>query len=113
MNIRLFTVALLASAIPLAVSAGKKEISLDKSDFIAAEKIAEDGEAIVKLKLSKSGKAKLKKLNEQKVGQEVHTEIGGVSSDFQLRVPITGDGLEMGPYSESDAKKVVTAINRN
>ena len=67
----------------------------------------------MKLKVSKSGKAKLKKLNEQKVGQEVDTEIGEVSSYFQLRVPITGDGLEMGPYSKSDAQKVVTAINRN
>jgi hypothetical protein len=111
MNLRLFTIALLVSALPSLPSAAGT-ISLDKGDFIAAEKISRDGETIVSVKLSKSGKAKLKKLNKHSVNQEVHSEIAGVSSDFKLREPVKGDGLEMGPYSTDDAQKIVFEINK-
>lgn len=62
MNLRLFSVVLMASAIPLSVSAGSTRISLTEGDFISAEKITRDGGSLVSVKLSKSGKAKLKKL---------------------------------------------------
>lgn len=107
MNIRMYSIALLASAIPL-IATAKTAISLDKGDFLSAKKIERGGEELVSVKLSKSGKAKLRKLNHG----SVHTEIGGVASDFTLREPITGDGLQMGPYSEIDAAKVVQAINK-
>lgn len=64
MNIRLFTVALLASSLPLAAQAGTKKLSLDKGDFISEDYAMEEGEATVKVKLSKSGKAKLRKLHQ-------------------------------------------------
>ncbi|MGZ3693324.1 MAG: hypothetical protein ACXWQO_03910 [Bdellovibrionota bacterium] len=113
MNLRLFTIALLAAAIPLAAAAGAKEISLDKGDFLTAKRLDKNGEELVSLKLSKSGKAKLRKLSKTAVGQKVHSELGGVTSDFVLRDPIAGDKLQMGPFSHEDALKVLTAINQN
>jgi hypothetical protein len=65
------------------------------------------------VKLTKSGKSKVRKLNHDSVGQTVHSEIAGVSTDLHLREPIQGNSLEMGPYSSGDAQKVVDAINRN
>jgi hypothetical protein len=112
MNLRQFSIAMLISAIPVLSVAAPAGISLNKGDFVAAERVTKDGETVVSVKLSKSGKAKLKKLNETSVNQEVHAEIAGVSSDFKLRVPIKGDSLEMGPYSSGDAQKVIAEINR-
>jgi hypothetical protein len=111
MNVRLFSIALMASAIPLSVSAGARKITLNRGDFVSAERVQRNGELLVSVKLSKSGKAKLKKLNESSVGETVHSEIGGVESDFRLREKIQGGGLEMGPYSPVDAGKVISAVN--
>lgn len=63
MNLRLFSIALLVSAFPIFAQAESAGISLNKGDFLSAEKITNDGESVVSVKLSKSGKAKLKKLN--------------------------------------------------
>jgi hypothetical protein len=112
MNLRIYTIALLASAIPLFATA-QTAISLNPGDFVAAKRIAKNGEEVVSVKLSKSGKAKFRKLNHGSVNKAVHAEIGGVTSDFTLREPIHEDRLEMGPYSMKDAEKVVTAINGN
>lgn len=111
MNLRLFSIALLISALPN-LSSAESVISLGKEDFLAAEKISRDGEVLVSFKLSKSGKAKFKKLNHSSINKEVHSEISGVSSDFNLKEPIQGGELEMGPYSANDAEKVISEINR-
>ena len=110
MNLRLFSVALLISALPLP-SIANSSISFDRADFAAAEQINREGEAILKVKLTKSGKAKLKKLNEQSSNRRVHIQISGVSSDLTLRDSIQGDGLELGPYSRENAQTMVTTIN--
>lgn len=62
MNLRMFSIALMASAIPLAALA-QAGITLDKGDFLSAQKNKRNGETIVSVKLSKSGKAKLKRLH--------------------------------------------------
>ena len=111
MNLRLFSMVLLISALPVFASAGEN-ISFNMGDFIAAEKVSRHGETIISVKLSKSGKAKVKKLNANSVDKEVHSEIAGVATDFKLREPINGDSLEMGPYSAEYADKVVAEINR-
>ena len=111
MNLRLFSIAVLVSALPLVVSAESVPVSFNHGDFLSAEQITRNGETLVKVRLSKSGKSKVKKLNESSVGQSVHSEIAGVSSDLKLREPIKGDSLEMGPYSDSDAQKILTDIN--
>jgi hypothetical protein len=111
MNLRTFSFVLLASALPLLAAAEAAGVTLDKADFLSARRITRRGEAIVGVKLSKSGKAKLRKLNGSSVNREVRSEIAGVAKEFVLREPIRGDGLEMGPYSVSDADKVVSAIN--
>ena len=103
--------ALLISAIPLLTHADAA-ISLNNGDFIAAETVSQDGETIIKIKLSKSGKAKFKKLNESSVNKEIHAEVAGVVSDFKLREPIKGDNLQMGPYSAAEAQKIVAEINK-
>lgn len=87
MNLRLFSIALLISALPnLAFT--DSLISLNKGDFIAAERLSRTGETIISVKLSKSGKAKFRKLNESSVDKEVQSEIAGISSKFKLREPI-------------------------
>lgn len=84
MNLRLFTVALLISALP-SLSSADPAISFTKEDFKAAERISKNGETIISVKLSKSGKAKIKKFNEGTGSKEVHTEIAGVASDFKIK----------------------------
>lgn len=66
MNLRMYSIALLVSAIPLFAHAEAHGISLNKEDFVAAEKMAHDGSTIVNVKLSKSGRAKFKKLNKMR-----------------------------------------------
>lgn len=112
MNLRQFSIALLVSALPLLASAEAAGVSLNQGDFVAAERLFVNGETIVSVKLSKSGKVKFKKLNEHALGKEVHAEIAGVTSNFKLKVPITGDDLQMGPYSVNDADNVVARINK-
>jgi len=110
MNLKMYSLALLISAVPHFALAGPA-ISLNRGDFIIAERVTDFGDTVLKVKLSKSGKAKFKKLNRQALNKDVHTEVAGVTSDFTLREPIRGDGIEIGPYSADDATRVVAAIN--
>jgi hypothetical protein len=110
MNLRQFSIALLISALPVFASA-TSSISFNKGDFVSADSISRNGEMILSVKLSKSGKAKMRKLNQSSVKKQIHAEIAGISSDFNLREPIQGDSLEMGPYSPGDAQKVISEIN--
>jgi hypothetical protein len=71
MNLKLFSIALMASAIPFATLA-QAGIKLDESDFLSAQRIQRNGDTIVSVKLSKSGKAKLRKLSHNHVSKEVH-----------------------------------------
>jgi hypothetical protein len=99
MNLRSFSAMLLVSALPFLALAESAGFALDKGDFVSAEKILKNGETIVSVKLSKSGKAKFRKLNQASGDKMIHADVGGVESDFKLREPIKGDSLEMGPYS--------------
>lgn len=110
MNLRLYSIALLISALPQFALADAP-ISLNKEDFVAAERLSAEGETVIRVKLSKSGKSKFKNLNKQYVNKEVHAEIAGVASDFKLRQAIEGDGLDMGPYPSAEADRVVAEIN--
>jgi hypothetical protein len=112
MNLRHFTLALLVSALPLVQSAQAADIKLNKGDFLSAEKIEQSGEVVLSVKLSKSGKAKFKKLNKTQVNQEVESSIAGVENHFKLREPIRGDKLQIGPFSASEAEKVFIEINK-
>jgi hypothetical protein len=111
MNLKLYSIALLISAIPHLALAGAA-MNLTKEDFTAAERVSPDGETVIKVKLSKSGRAKLKKWNLKSVDKEVRVEVAGVTSEFKLRQPIQGDGLEMGPYPPEEAERVVAEVNR-
>jgi hypothetical protein len=109
MDKKTFSALLLLSALPLLAYGGG--LSLDRADFTSAKTVQREGRTLVRVKLSKAGKAKLRKLNKNAVGEPVHAEIAGVATDFRLREPIRGEGLEMGPYEGGDAAKVVSAIN--
>ena len=61
MNLRLFSIAVLVSALPLTLPASN-EISFDHADFLSTDSVTDYGESVPKVKLSKSGKAKLKRL---------------------------------------------------
>lgn len=67
MNLKMFSIALMASAIPLAALA-EAGVQLDKSDFLSAQRLKRNGETVVSVKLSKSGKAKLRRLNKTHLG---------------------------------------------
>lgn len=108
MNLRLFSMALLVSALPQLALAGH-EVSFNSGDFLAAEKVSRDGQTVVSVKLSKSGKAKIKKLKPE---QKVHTEVAGVERDLVMRTPIVGDKAQLGPYSELEAQKIIQEINK-
>jgi hypothetical protein len=110
MNQRLFSMAILISALPLFAAAESQNITLNKGDFLSAERLSRNGETIVSVKLSKSGKAKVKKLKAEK--GSVHVDLAGVSKDLQMKEPIRGDGLEMGPYGRLEAQKVIAQINK-
>ncbi len=51
MNLRLFSMALLISALPLHGRANSTKVSFDRGDFLSAERLSRDGESIVGLKL--------------------------------------------------------------
>lgn len=60
MNYRVFSLALMLSALPPIAQAG---ITFDQSDFLRAARLSHDGKTVVSATLSKAGKAKLRKLN--------------------------------------------------
>ena len=64
MNLRHFSMALLISALPLSLSA-EQASKFNEGDFKVVEKQADGVEPELKVKLSKSGKAKLKRLQHQ------------------------------------------------
>jgi hypothetical protein len=68
MNLRLYSIAFLISALPH-LTVANSESFLTKEDFTAVEKVDSEGTSIVKVKLSKSGKAKFKKLNRQSLNK--------------------------------------------
>lgn len=90
MNKRMFSLVLMASALPVFASA--RSLSLDRGDFRAAQRVSRNGQTIVSVKLSKSGKAKVRRL-------------GGVAA-------VSEPTLEMGPYAEDEADAVIASINR-
>lgn len=105
MNLRMYSMALLVSALPIFAYAEAHGISLNRGDFVAAEKVDQDGSTVVSVKLSKSGKAKFKKLNKLAIGKPVHAEATKIAADLKLRAPAEGDQLEPGPYSANNAEK--------
>lgn len=62
MNKKTFAIALMASALPMLANASSVS-SLNKGDFVSSEK-NRNGRTVVNLKLSKSGKAKLRRMKE-------------------------------------------------
>jgi len=64
MNLRLFSIALMASAIPLSVKAGNREIALSPGDFLFDQELSGEDDSELSVRLSKSGKAKLRRLHE-------------------------------------------------
>ncbi|MEO0337221.1 MAG: hypothetical protein AAF202_12565, partial [Pseudomonadota bacterium] len=73
MNIKQFSVALLISALPLSIQA-QNRVEFERQDFKALERLNPEGETVLKVKLSKSGKAKLKKLKQEDI---FATELAG------------------------------------
>lgn len=63
MNLRQFTMAMLISALPVGASAAQASLTLNAGDFVASKRVTPEGE--VRVKLSKSGKAKLRKLKKE------------------------------------------------
>jgi hypothetical protein len=105
MNKRTFALSVLLSLVPVLAAAGS--VTFDKGDFLSARRTTRDGKVLVSLKLSKSGKAKVRLLQKD---ETIHAELGGVPKDFRLRERIVGSRLEAGPYSPDEAERVVAAF---
>lgn len=110
MNLRQFSLALLISALPL-IGLADHSVDFNEGDFRSATQVTKDGETVLKLKLSKSGKAKIKRLSSMKGEKHMQTDIAGISSRMKLRVPITGEGIQIGPFKQQDAKKILKMLN--
>ena len=74
MNLRHFTIALLMSALPLTAFADYG-IILNEGDFKSAKRVSAKGETLLRIKLSKSGKAKLRKLPEEALQKTIQINI--------------------------------------
>jgi hypothetical protein len=85
MNLKQFSIALLISALPLSVM-GQARVQFQHQDFKAAERVNEEGQTVLKVKLSKSGKAKLKRLKQNDV---METELCGSSQRLCHKSPYT------------------------
>jgi hypothetical protein len=103
MNLKQFSIALLISALPLSVM-GQARVQFQHQDFKAAERVNEEGQTVLKVKLSKSGKAKLKRLKQNDV---METELAGARKDFVIKAPIQGESVEIGPFTQKEAVKVL------
>lgn len=66
MNKRLFSMALLMSALPFVSPAEIQTLQLNSGDFISSERLSVEGDPLFKVKLSKAGKAKLKRVQKNK-----------------------------------------------
>jgi hypothetical protein len=67
MNFRQFSIAVLISALP-GFTLADSSIAFNQGDFVSAQKESPNGETILNVKLSKSGRAKVKKLNQASAG---------------------------------------------
>ncbi len=81
MNLRLYTAALLVSALPIFALADSHGVKLGASDFISAEKNLRNGETIVSLKLSKSGRSKFKKLKAQTPAHRIFADLAAAGAN--------------------------------
>jgi preprotein translocase subunit SecD len=111
MNIRNYSIALLISALPVSINASQLT-EFNHSDFKAVERTHPDGETTLKIKLSKSGKAKVKKYNADHVGEKVKFQFSSTTSELTLREPIRGDSIEIGPFSEDTASAIETDFSK-
>ncbi len=85
--------------------------ALEKSDFASAKEVIRKGETLVEVTLSESGLKKIAEFNKAAVGKKIPIHVSGEEFQFVLRVPIIGKQMEMGPFSELQAQRIVTAIN--
>jgi len=65
MNKKTFSIALMAYALPLLANAGPAA-ALNRGDFISSERPGRNGNTVVSVRLSKSGKAKLRRMQSLK-----------------------------------------------
>ncbi len=88
-----------------------ENLKLGSGDFSSAKRLERSASILVSARLSKTGLAKFRELNRTMIGSKIAIEIAGIASNFILREAIRGESLEMGPYSEPEAQKVIEAIN--
>ncbi|MGZ3743966.1 MAG: hypothetical protein ACXWRE_09075 [Pseudobdellovibrionaceae bacterium] len=113
MNLRLFTIAFLLALLPFKMSfAHDSKSTLTKADFSHAEESIKDGKSLVELDLSQNGMEKVKHLNQSQVGKKVSLVLAGKEHSLTLRVPIADDKIQAGPFTHSEAQKIVDEINK-
>jgi hypothetical protein len=105
-------IVLLLAAISV-FSAVATNLALSKTDFVSAEEVHVGSKLLVRGTLSPEGMSKFKVLNANQVGKELDLELAGLKIHRTLRVPITGNQLEIGPFSEIEARKIVAEINNH
>lgn len=112
MNKRLFSIVLLISALPLFVMADGTSVTLNSGDFVSAERTTPVGDTLLKLKLSKSGKAKLRKISKSSGDGEVNVALGDLRSQLKLKGVILDEDIQIGPYNSTEATQVMADVNK-
>lgn len=112
MNLRSYPIALAMVFLPMkSLQAQPPYHSFSRADFVHAEKTVKNGQVLVRFDLSEKGKEKVRVFNKTDVGKTIAMNVAGKTRAFTLRVPITGDSLETGPFEPLDADRVIQAVN--
>jgi len=82
-----------------------------KADFVHAQEVKRSGKTLIDFDLSQSGTDKIKKWNTTEVNKKINLDISGKTFSFNLRQPITGDKVEVGPFDRNDANAILQEIN--
>ncbi len=98
MNFRLYSIAFLFSVLPI-ISSATNELKFNRGDFVGTERKTSDGDTVLKVRLSKSGKAKIKKLNKEEVFKKIDLKVDGGSSALQIKELFSGSEIEVGTRS--------------
>ena len=101
------------SALFFAAYAFAGEVILQKSDFASATREIRNGQSILLAKLSPKGLAKFKELGQEGAGKEIELQLAGETHHLRLKVLISDGNLEVGPFSEETARKMIDEIQAN
>ena len=104
------SILFVATALAVGVC-GAASFFMDAGDFTNAKVVYHRGEVLVISDLSDSGFSKMKKLNDSDLNKPLEIRIADENIKLTLRSTDIQRHLQLGPFSDLMAKKIVDAIN--